>query len=54
MECMRDALVLVDAFADFGHEDGDALHTAFRRAHPALLSVLACARARGMPVVYCQ
>jgi nicotinamidase-related amidase len=49
---VTDALLLVDVLKDFRHEDGDALLESYRRRHPALVSLLEGARARGAPVVY--
>jgi len=49
---VTDALLLVDVLKDFRHEDGDALLESYRRRHPALVSLLEDARARGAPVVY--
>jgi nicotinamidase-related amidase len=49
---VTDALLLVDVLKDFRHEDGDALLESYRRRHPALISLLEDARARGAPVVY--
>ena len=49
---MRDALLIVDVFQDFGHEDGDALLRSFRARQPALVRALDDARSSGVPVVY--
>jgi nicotinamidase-related amidase len=49
---VRDALLIVDVFQDFEHEDGDALLDSFRTRQPALRRALEDARARGVPVVY--
>ena len=49
---MTEALLLVDVLKDFEHEDGDALLASYRRRHPALVSLLAEARGRGIPVLY--
>ena len=49
---MSQALLLVDVLKDFRHEDGDALLASYRRRQPALVTLLADARARGIPVVY--
>ena len=49
---MTEALLLVDVLKDFRHEDGDALLASYRRRHPALLSRLADARARGVHVLF--
>jgi nicotinamidase-related amidase len=48
----RDALVLVDVLADFGHDDGHALFVAFVQILPALQQVIGAARAEGVPIVY--
>lgn len=50
----RDALVLVDVLADFGHDDGHALFVAFVQVLPALQEVIRAARAEGLPIVYCN
>jgi nicotinamidase-related amidase len=49
---MRDCLVLVDVFDDFGHEDGAALLASFEARFDDLRSLLRGARERGIPVVY--
>jgi nicotinamidase-related amidase len=49
---MRDALLIVDVFQDFEHEDGDALLRSFRARQPALVRALEDARSSGVPVVY--
>jgi nicotinamidase-related amidase len=49
---VRDALLIVDVFQDFRHEDGDALLESLRARQPALKRALEDARARGIPVVY--
>jgi nicotinamidase-related amidase len=49
---MRDALLIVDVFQNFGHEDGDALLRSFRARQPALVRALEDARSSGVPVVY--
>jgi nicotinamidase-related amidase len=49
---VRDALLIVDVFQDFEHEDGDALLRSFRARQPALVRALDEARKRGVPVVY--
>jgi nicotinamidase-related amidase len=48
----RDALVLVDVLADFGHEDGAAHFQAFSEALPALCEAIRAARSQEIPVVY--
>ncbi len=47
-----DALVVVDVFNDFAHEDGDALLASFRERAPRIEEVLGRARAAGVPVAY--
>jgi nicotinamidase-related amidase len=49
---VRDALLIVDVFQDFEHEDGDALLRSFRARQPALVRALENARSSGVPVVY--
>jgi nicotinamidase-related amidase len=49
---VTDVLLLVDVIKDFHHEDGDELLESYRQRHPALVALLADARARGLPVVY--
>jgi nicotinamidase-related amidase len=49
---VRDALLIVDVFQDFEHEDGDSLLRSFRARQPALVRALGDARASGVPVVY--
>ena len=49
---MRDALLVVDVFNDFDHDDGDALRTSFEQRLPAMTSAIRDARAAGTPVVY--
>lgn len=49
---MKDALVVIDAINDFGHEDGGRLLASFRERLPAMRDALASARANGVPVVY--
>ena len=49
---MRDAVLVVDVFDDFQHEDGDALLASFQERMAALVEAIAVARAKGMPVVY--
>lgn len=51
-ETMRDALLLVDVFDDFEHEDGDVLRKSFRATLPALLGLLEAARGTRIPVIY--
>lgn len=49
---MKDVLVVVDAFNDFEHEDGDRLLASFRERLSGLVGALEGARAAGIPVVY--
>ena len=49
---MNDALLVVDVFNDFDHEDGQALLRSFRQRVPAMVEAIAAARAEGIPVVY--
>jgi nicotinamidase-related amidase len=48
---VRDALLIVDVFQDFEHEDGDAQLESLRARRPALVRALEDARDRGVPVV---
>lgn len=47
-----DALLLVDVFDDFQHEDGAALLRSFEAAQPHMLRALADARTARVPVLY--
>lgn len=47
-----DALLVVDVFNDFGHDDGEALLASFREHGPAMAQAVAAARESGVPVVY--
>jgi len=47
-----DALVVIDVFNDFVHEDGDRLLDSFRERAPNMERAVAAARAAGVPVVY--
>jgi nicotinamidase-related amidase len=47
-----DALVLIDVLADFGHDDGEALFTAFEEALPALCEAIGAARRARIPIIY--
>jgi len=47
-----DALVVVDVFNDFAHDDGDALLASFRERGPEMGATIERARAAGVPVVY--
>jgi nicotinamidase-related amidase len=49
---MRDCLVLVDVFDDFGHEDGQALLASFVSRAPQLRRLVDAARKDRIPVVY--
>lgn len=47
-----DAVLVVDVFNDFDHDDGHQLLASFRERAPATARVVAMARAAGAPVVY--
>src|SRR4051795_13662920 len=49
---MTYALLLVDVFNDFRHEDGPNLAKSFRRAHPQLREALSSGRDAGLPIIY--
>src|SRR5579872_6044456 len=49
---MRDALLVVDVFDEFEHEDGERLRASVCERLPALVEALESARGRGIPVVY--
>jgi nicotinamidase-related amidase len=49
---VKDALLVVDVFNDFEHEDGDALLASFRKRLPGMRTAIASARMAGIPVVY--
>jgi len=49
---LKDALLVVDVFNDFDHEDGDALLASFRERAPNMQRAIDSARTRGIPVVY--
>lgn len=49
---MKDALLLVDVFSDFDHDDGDALLASFRDRVPAMSEAVTLARSAGIPVVF--
>lgn len=49
---MNDALLPIDLFQRFDHEDGDALLASVRERLPALRASIAKARGAGVPVVY--
>ena len=47
-----DALLVVDVFNDFDHDDGDRLLDSFRERAPSMRHAVDAARAAGVPVVY--
>jgi nicotinamidase-related amidase len=49
---MKDALLVIDVFNDFDHEDGDALLASFRQRVGAMIDAIAAARAAEIPIVY--
>ena len=49
---MKDALLLIDVFNEFEHEDGDALLASFRERVPTMVEAVALARCSDIPVVY--
>src|SRR5579859_3534826 len=49
---MKDALLVLDVFNDFEHEDGEALCNSFRERVPAMADALATARGNGTPIVF--
>jgi nicotinamidase-related amidase len=49
---VKDALIVVDVFNDFDHEDGEALLDSFRERVPAMVEAIESARRRNIPVVY--
>jgi nicotinamidase-related amidase len=49
---VKDALVVVDVFNDFDHEDGAALLASFRERVPAMVGAIESARRGNVPVVY--
>ena len=49
---MRDVLVLVDLFQDFGHEDGERLLASLASRRDAIARVLEDARRSKVPVVF--
>jgi nicotinamidase-related amidase len=49
---MRDTLLIVDVFQDFGHDDGEALLASFRERSDDLTAALARARGSATPIVY--
>ncbi|MFN2627269.1 MAG: isochorismatase family cysteine hydrolase [Gaiellaceae bacterium] len=49
---MQDALVVIDVFDDFDHEDGEALLDCFRACVLVMEQAIASARGAGVPVIY--
>jgi nicotinamidase-related amidase len=49
---VRDVLVIVDLFQDFGHEDGESLLTSLAARHNAFATVLDAVRRADVPVVF--
>jgi nicotinamidase-related amidase len=49
---VKDALLVVDVFSDFDHEDGEALLASFRERVPAMVEAIELARRAEIPVVY--
>jgi nicotinamidase-related amidase len=49
---VEDALLIVDVFGDFAHDDGDRLLASYRARFDALEELLASARRREVPVVF--
>src|SRR5437868_9083579 len=49
---MNDALLVIDVFTDFDHEDGAALLASFREHAAAMSAAIAAARSEHVPVVY--
>jgi nicotinamidase-related amidase len=49
---MKDALLVVDIFSEFDHDDGEALLASFRERVPRMVEAVALARGAGIPVVY--
>ena len=49
---MRDCLLLVDVFNDFGHEDAGSLLESFRSRFQDLHALVEDARARDIPLIY--
>lgn len=47
-----DALLVVDVFDDFDHEDGQALLASFRERGPTMAAAIAAAHSDGCPVIY--
>jgi nicotinamidase-related amidase len=49
---VHDALLVVDVFNDFDHDDGEALFASFRDRLGAIAEAVRSARAQGIPVVF--
>jgi nicotinamidase-related amidase len=49
---VNDALLIVDVFNDFDHQDGDDLLASFDERMPAMIEAIAAARVAEIPVVY--
>ncbi|MBV8396928.1 MAG: cysteine hydrolase [Actinobacteria bacterium] len=49
---MKDALLVVDVFNDFDHDDGEQLRSSFHERLPAMEAAISLARVRDVPVVY--
>jgi nicotinamidase-related amidase len=49
---MRDVLIVVDLFQDFGHEDGERLLGSLASRHEAIARVLEDARRSAVPVIF--
>jgi hypothetical protein len=49
---MRDVLLVVDLFQDFGHENGERLLASLASRRDAIARVLEDARRSGVPVVF--
>jgi nicotinamidase-related amidase len=47
-----DAVLVVDVFNDFAHDDGEALLESFRERAGRMREVIEAGRARGVPVIY--
>lgn len=47
-----DAVLVIDVFADFDHEDAASLLASFRERAPRMAATVAAARDDGVPVVY--
>ena len=49
---MKDALLVIDVFNDFDHEDGEALQASFRQRVAAMVDAIAAARDAEIPIIY--